>query len=63
MQYVRRGKGVQRCPQCGSMMHEQTDKEQRRWAVCWQCKAQIPVDDGLRLITKFQKKVYTTDRE
>jgi len=37
------------CKICGSMMEIITNEEGRKWHRCWLCKAQIPVDWGLRI--------------
>jgi DNA-directed RNA polymerase subunit M/transcription elongation factor TFIIS len=45
------GKIIARCPQCSSGMHIQLDSEHRKWLVCWQCGAQIPIDYGMHIHT------------
>lgn len=37
-------------------MYEQRDKEHRRWAVCWQCGAQVPLDNGLHVASEKSKE-------
>lgn len=56
MQYLQGRKGIQHCPQCGSMMYEYQDGEQRRWIKCWGCGAQLPLDWGCDTLDEKTRK-------
>jgi len=47
---------VCRCLQCRGPMYEQIDAEGRRWAVCMQCRAQVPLNSGLHLVSEKTRK-------